>query len=304
MSYVKLHGSLMASTIWNAPDTTRIMWITLLVMADRDGIVEGSVPGLAVQARVSLPDAVNALESFISPDIWSRTKENEGRRLEVIEGGWRILNYESYREKLSVEEMKENARLRASRYRDRKKKQLVTKSLQSVTQSRLVTETNAPSRNITLAEADTEEIRKSAGANAMYEPNIERFRTEWPEATTEIDVRNFLSQVLTAADEELFFRVLAANRTNNPKWRSGYPTNAGKYLTTKLWREMPKNAAAEPSGGAAVSESRLKQRSRDELKIISQLEMLSQHEIMQIVENKSPNWELAREVLAGTARYK
>ena len=40
-SYTKLHNSLLASTIWREDDKTRLVWITLLVMTDRHGLVEG-----------------------------------------------------------------------------------------------------------------------------------------------------------------------------------------------------------------------------------------------------------------------
>ena len=40
--YTKLFNSILASTIWRADDKTRIVWITLLAMADKHGIVEAS----------------------------------------------------------------------------------------------------------------------------------------------------------------------------------------------------------------------------------------------------------------------
>ena len=46
--YTKLFNSILASTVWSEPNETRIVWITLLAMADKNGIIEGSVPGLAV----------------------------------------------------------------------------------------------------------------------------------------------------------------------------------------------------------------------------------------------------------------
>jgi len=69
----------------------------MLAMADRHGRVWASVPGLASRARISVDDARAALASFLSPDMDSRTQEHEGRRIEVIDGGWRLLNHEKYR---------------------------------------------------------------------------------------------------------------------------------------------------------------------------------------------------------------
>ena len=52
MAFVKVHSSILDSSVWLEDDRTRIVWFTLMAMADRDGRVEASVPGLANRARV------------------------------------------------------------------------------------------------------------------------------------------------------------------------------------------------------------------------------------------------------------
>lgn len=126
MSYVKLFQSILHSTIWREPDSTRLVWITMLALADRDGIVEASVPGLADAARVELDVCVKALEKFHEPDKWSRTKEHGGRRIETVDGGWRILNYDAYRLKTDAEHKRAKDAERSRRYRQRRKQQSVT----------------------------------------------------------------------------------------------------------------------------------------------------------------------------------
>ena len=54
--YTKLFSSILASTIWDEDAPTRLVWITLLAMSDKNRTVEGSIPGLAHQARVSLAE--------------------------------------------------------------------------------------------------------------------------------------------------------------------------------------------------------------------------------------------------------
>lgn len=119
MAYVKLFESILASTIWAEPTDTRIVWVTMLAMADRDGNVQASVPGLAHFARVSEGACKEALASFMRPDKNSRTKTNEGRRIVEVDGGWLVLNYEEYRDRLDYEERKEKDRLRQQRKRER-----------------------------------------------------------------------------------------------------------------------------------------------------------------------------------------
>lgn len=95
--FTKLSSSIVHSTVWREPHTTRIVWITLLALADPEGYVGASVPGLADAARVTLTECETALASFLAPDPYSRTKDHDGRRIEVAEGGWRLLNHALYR---------------------------------------------------------------------------------------------------------------------------------------------------------------------------------------------------------------
>ena len=96
-NYTKLFSSIVTSTIWTEDDTTRIVWITMLALADKNGEVQGSVPGLARIAGVSLDACQSALDKFLSPDKYSRTMDDEGRRIEKIDGGWFLLNHAKYR---------------------------------------------------------------------------------------------------------------------------------------------------------------------------------------------------------------
>jgi len=89
----------------------------MLAMADRKGRVFGSIPGLANRARISLESAEDSINRFLSPDKYSRTENNEGRRIEKIKGGWRLLNYQAYREMQDEETVKETKRLWAEKNR-------------------------------------------------------------------------------------------------------------------------------------------------------------------------------------------
>lgn len=87
----------------------------MLAMADRKGRIEASIPGLANRARVTLEECEHALGRFLAPDKYSRTPDNDGRRIEPMDGGWKLLNYEKYREMRDQE-----ARLEYQREWDRR----------------------------------------------------------------------------------------------------------------------------------------------------------------------------------------
>lgn len=118
-SYTKLFSTITASTIWGEPLATRVVWITMLAMADKHGQVMASVPGLARIANVSLEDCESALKTLRSPDPYSRTPDFEGRRIEDVPGGWFLLNYAAYRERMSKEDRREQQRLWAAQKRER-----------------------------------------------------------------------------------------------------------------------------------------------------------------------------------------
>src|SRR5437867_12620396 len=123
MTYTKLFGSILDSTVWQEALETRVVWITLLAMADRDGVIEASVPGLARRAGVSLEQCEAALERFRSPDKYSRSQEFDGRRIKDKDGGWILLNHAKYRNYLSKDDRKEYWRIKQAEYRARKAKQ-------------------------------------------------------------------------------------------------------------------------------------------------------------------------------------
>lgn len=118
--YSKLFSSIVTSTIWtNESMPTRLVWVTMLALSDANGYVEGSIPGLAHQARVTVREVEQALCRLMAPDPYSRTKDMEGRRVVEVPGGWRLVNYATYRNRLQE---KEGSRARTQRqYRQRLK---------------------------------------------------------------------------------------------------------------------------------------------------------------------------------------
>lgn len=99
--FTLLWSSLVTSSVWQTSKETRLVWITLLAMKDKDGVVQASIPGMARMAGVTVLECEAALNELSSPDKYSRTKANEGRRIAACEGGWHILNHLKYRNALA-----------------------------------------------------------------------------------------------------------------------------------------------------------------------------------------------------------
>lgn len=114
--FVKLYGTILESTVWVGTDSAvKLVWITMLLKADPLGCVMASVPGLAKVAEIPVEEAERAIAVLEAPDPFSRTKDFDGRRIEKVEGGWRLLNYEKYREMRTPEQIRAAERQRKSR---------------------------------------------------------------------------------------------------------------------------------------------------------------------------------------------
>jgi hypothetical protein len=97
--FTKLFSSIVTSTIWQEDSDTCKVWITLLALSDSQGRIDGTIPGIANIANVSIELTEIAITKFLSPDKYSRSQEYEGKRIKVIKGGWQLLNYTTYRDR-------------------------------------------------------------------------------------------------------------------------------------------------------------------------------------------------------------
>lgn len=162
MTFTKLFSSITESTVWCEPDRVRIVWIAMLAMADSKGRVWASVPGLANRARVPVEDAQDAINRFLSPDPYSRTPDFDGRRIEPIDGGWRLLNHAKYRQIRDDEAAKESKRNYINKRR-------AAERVENVDQCRTQSNAGEQSRGNAEAYTEAEEI-SVAKATSSAEP--------------------------------------------------------------------------------------------------------------------------------------
>jgi hypothetical protein len=113
--YTKLFSSILDSSVWLEDLPTKVLWITMLAMADEDEIVAASVGGLAKRAGIERDQCERGLARFLAPDPDSRSEEHEGRRIEKVPGGWMLLNHGAYREIRTARQLKEAERQRRHR---------------------------------------------------------------------------------------------------------------------------------------------------------------------------------------------
>jgi hypothetical protein len=122
-TFTKLFSSILTSTVWQESKEVKLLWVTMLASCDRWGVVEASVPGLAHIAMLTMAETEAALHVLSSPDAHSRTKEHEGRRIEAIDGGWKLLNHHKYRDRASAVDRQEYNRVKQAESRTRREKE-------------------------------------------------------------------------------------------------------------------------------------------------------------------------------------
>jgi len=104
-------------------DKTLRVWLTLLLLAESDGIVRVSVPGLAKEACVTFGEAKASLAKLEAPDAESQSQKEEGRRILRLgdDTVWMIVNFEMYRKIRNAESRREYMREYMRDYRGKQK---------------------------------------------------------------------------------------------------------------------------------------------------------------------------------------
>lgn len=120
--FVVIDAEILSSSIWSESATTKLVWLTLLILCDTDGYVGAAVPGIARAAGVSLEECERSLEVLQAPDPHSRTQANEGRRVQVVERGFQVLNFKLHLDRMSAERAKSRERVRRHRANRRERR--------------------------------------------------------------------------------------------------------------------------------------------------------------------------------------
>jgi hypothetical protein len=125
-TYAKLSSNLVTSSLWCTETLeAKVLWVTMLAMKDKHGIVSATIPGLAQMAGIPIVDCEEAIKRFQEPDKYSRTQDFDGRRIEAVDGGWILLNHKRYRDELQREAKRkaDRERIAAKRAADRESRE-------------------------------------------------------------------------------------------------------------------------------------------------------------------------------------
>lgn len=128
-------------------------------MCDRDGYVYGSRPGIERAAMISwADDQDDPWHVLMSPDNNSsdriRAPENDGRRIEEVSGGFRLLNFEYYRGLRNDDDRRDQNRRAQEKFRRKPESAKVSQDKPAKAASKPISDTEA--------DADTKGERNKA----------------------------------------------------------------------------------------------------------------------------------------------
>ena len=246
-TYTKLFSSITESTVWGEAYSTRVVWVTMLAMADARGEVYGAVPGLARRANVTLEEAETALAAFLGPDPYSRTKEQDGRRIECIDGGWLLINHAKYGAVRNAEERKQY-----QRQWDRENRPS-GHARQSDSPTAVRQQSDRPQQNTTTpttpAPAPTPTLVEQEQKKRHVQRTAARFSEFWdayPEKKGRAAAeKSWRAKGLDAHADAIIAHVQRMRREDD-SWRSGYAPHGSTYVNGERWTDEPRSAKPAP----------------------------------------------------------
>ena len=227
--FVKLYSAILDSSIWSYDTETRIVWITLLAMADSDGFVHAALPGIANRARVSIEATEKALEIFQGPDEHSRSNEHDGRRITKDGRSWLILNFREHRERQVAEA--ERARKRKWWRENRGKKK--TKDQQENT--RRTSENLAKTSNL----LDASRPIQRTEAYTETDSNTIEVRSSYLNKQIDLEVSNKKPPYSPPVGDEA--REKSKYSDDFLDFWAAYPRKVGKGQAFKAWTRAKRN---------------------------------------------------------------
>jgi hypothetical protein len=161
--FAKIFAQIFDSSI-AADYVVRHVFMDMLVLADRDGVVDMTLDAISRRTNVPEQMVAHAIAELMKDDRSSRSHEEDGRRLIPIDShrdwGWQIVNYEHYRNIRDEE-------ARRTYFRDKQREQRAKSKpkVKRQTLSNSVKDNTTVSKKVTQGEADIDtEVQKPSRA--------------------------------------------------------------------------------------------------------------------------------------------
>lgn len=218
--YGKIFQTLFTGSLYGRFEAT-VTHIACIVLSDRDGYLNYTPAALAGATGFPLEVIEKGLAELQQPDIRSRSKEHEGRRVIPVEpgseNGWFVVNKAQYRDMQDPDSIREQTRERVRRHREK----------------RSVTPGNDPQRH-TDTNPDTDSSKDNTGRQAgrftdfwkAYPKKVKRKTSEeiWKLKNLDPMADKLLEDIKVRLDEDL-------------RWKKGFVPDPTTYLRQERWND-------------------------------------------------------------------
>lgn len=163
----------------NGPWQALVTFQQLIILADQEGNVDMTAQAIARRTSLPLEIIQHGIEELSKPDPYSRTPDEGGRRLVLLEDhrpwGWRIVNYAKYRDLRKAEDRREYLRLKQQESRQRRAAEdASTRVNKSSTKINTSTHTEADVEAEAEAEKTSATRKRAAPVPALTAEDLER----------------------------------------------------------------------------------------------------------------------------------
>ena len=235
--YGKIFEQIYDGTLREEP-ITRLVFMDMIILADRDGIVDMTHEALSARTNVPVEKIYKSIERLEAPDLRSRSADESGARIVRIDEhrdwGWKLVNYEFYLKKGSYEDKKEKDRKRIAEKRNKNK---------GVAKSRKESHEIAKVAHIDIDKDIDKDKRKKYKRKKSYSGDFLRFYQNYPKHTDKAEAflvwknldgnRPDTDELIAAVNNQKAHKEHLVN-TNQfcPEWKS-----PARWLRRKCWED-------------------------------------------------------------------
>ena len=218
--YAKIFESIYEGSLvedWKA----LIVFQQLIVLCDSEGVID--MTPTAISRRTNIPiDIINhGIEVLQETDSESRTKDEEGRRIILLDEhrawGWFIVNHKKYRDLTDYETIKEQNRERQRRHREKQKSNVT------------VTPSNAQSRH---TDTDTDTDTKNINGQSF-----DLFWSEYPKKVKKKTAKQIWARKKLDNKADEIITDVKLRPEMDDRWKAGFIPDPTTYLTQERWND-------------------------------------------------------------------
>lgn len=233
---------------WEAICTFQAM----IVFADEDGLIDMSPQALSGKTSLPLEIIRKGLKHLQQSDPHSRSPEHDGKRIVLLdedrEFGWRIVNYEYYRNLGRRADTKEKARERKRRQRERESQASDSKGCHAP-----VTPLSRKSAH-TNTDTNTNTTKKKGQKAAPLTARFDDFWLAYPKKRKKKTAKDIWRRKKLDRLADHLIADVQARMASDEQWKEGYIPDPTTYLNQERWEDELKREDAKPTldGQAAV----------------------------------------------------